>query len=252
MLVTFADNDRSKKADESGFNKIGYLTRSGLVIFPRRYRLVRENLSKIVKLPHALFQISEDFGTENVERFFTENFQTLDLFDLGLSAILNNDIAYFINPLKLPCLSPIDNITRGDRWLSLKALVIEGDLLCVFDTKSLFSRIISKVDRGPWSHSALCTMEKTIIEAITSGVCERPLDVYSASHYRVGLYRFRSNVSNKNKKDALEFMRSKIGQPYSYKKALFVGIQKFLHKPRFAPTPNDLAIHPDLDLITYV
>ena len=56
-----------------------------------------------------------------------------------------------------------------------------GDMLCVFDTKNVFSWVISKVDRGPWSHTAICTGEGTVLEAITTGVCERPLDVYATS-----------------------------------------------------------------------
>lgn len=250
MLITFTDNDRSQKIDDSGFNKIGYVSQSRLVIYPRRHRLVREYLSIVEKLPHKCFPVPESLGVENVERFFTENFQALDLFNLGLSSILRNDIAYFARPLKLPRLSPIDDQIRNDRWVSMVPLITKGDLLFTFDTKSLLSRLISKVDRGPWSHSALCTGEGTIIEAITTGVCERTLDVYAASHYRTGLYRLRCGLPNE--KDLLEFSRSKLVEPYSYRKAVIAGIQKLLRRPRTVPTPNDLAIQPDLELIAYV
>ena len=219
------------------------------VIFPRRHRLVEANLSIIEKLPHKMFPIPEHLEVRNIESFFTENFQTLDLFNLGLSSMIRNDISYFDRPLKLPRLDPIDDRDRNDRWDLLKAVVAKGDLLFTFDTKSLFSRIISKVDSGPWSHSAMCTGEGTVIEAITTGVCERPLDVYAPSHYRVGLYRLKCGLQNQE--DLLKFSRAKIGQPYSYRKAVLVGIEKLLRKPRTVPTPNDLAIQPDLELIAY-
>lgn len=250
MLITFADNDCSQKNDDCGFNKVGYVTQSRVVIFPRRHQLVGEHLSAIEKLPHKFFLLPEALGVESVERFFTENFQALDLFNLGLLSILKNDIAYFVRPLRLPRLDPIDNRTRNERWVSLKSLVAEGDLLFTLDTSSFFSRVISRVDRGPWSHCAMCTGEETVIEAITSGVCERPLDVYADFHYRIGLYRFRCGLPNR--KHTIEISRSKMGQPYSYRKSVLAGIQKLVRKPRTMPTPNDLAIQPDLELITYV
>ena len=86
---------------------------------------------------------------DNVEKFFVENFQTLDLFNLGLRSILQNDVAYFALPIKLPRLEPIDKQSRDDCWIGLKSLASKGDLLFTFDTASFFSRIVSLVDNGP-------------------------------------------------------------------------------------------------------
>lgn len=250
MLITFADNDRTQKADSTGFNKIGYITQSQQVIFPWRNRLIKKPLSVIEKTPHKRFPVPEVFGADNVEKFFVENFQTLDLFNLGLSSILQTDVAYFALPIKLPRLEPIDKQSRYNRWIALKSLASKGDLLFTFDTASLFSKIISLVDSGPWSHCAIYTGAGTVIEAITAGVCERSIDVYVDSRYRVGLYRLRSDLPDQD--NTVEFDRSIIGQPYSYRKAAVVGIQKLLRLPRSFPTPNDLAIHPEIELLKYV
>lgn len=247
MFITFADNDCSRKADSTGFNKIGYITESQQVIFPWRNRLIKKPLSVIEKTPHKRFPLPEGFGNDNVEKFFVENFQTLDLFNLGLSSILRNDVAYFALPIKLPRLEPIDKQSRYNRWIALKSLASTGDLLFTFDTASLFSKIISLVDSGPWSHCALYTGERTVIEAITAGVCERSIDVYADSRYRVGLYRPRSGLVNRG--DIVEFRQSEIGRPYSYRKAALVGMQKLLRLPLSFPTPNDLAINPELELL---
>jgi hypothetical protein len=252
MLTLFLDRDRTQRIDHTGFNKVGYVTQSRYVIFPWRHKLVKEKLSVIEKLPHKLGRLPENLGLENIERFFTENYQSLDLFNLGLSMILKNDAAYFVNPLKLPRLEPIDNRVWNDRWVSLKNMVTTGDMLCIFDTKNLFSWVISKADRGPWSHTAICTGEGTVLEAITSGVCERPLDIYATPHYRVGLYRDKSGLLNQKQKDLLEFGRSQIGKPYSYRTAVIVGIQKLLRMRQSVPTPNDLAITPNFELVAYV
>ena len=247
MLITFADNDRSQKTDSTGFNKIGYITQSQQVIFPWRNRLIKKPLSVIEKNPHKRYPVPEVLEKDNVEKFFVENFQTLDLFNLGMSSILRNDVAYFALPIKLPRLEPIDKQSRDDCWIALKSLASEGDLLFTFDTASLFSQIISLVDGGPWSHCALYTGERTVIEALTAGVCERLIDVYADSRYRVGLYRLRSGLVNQG--DIVEFRQSVIGRPYSYRKAALVGMQKLLRLPRSLPTPNDLAINPELELL---
>ena len=250
FLIAFLDSDRFHKPDNIGFNKIGYLTHSGGVIFPLRRNLVQTHISNILKLPFQFLQVSVDIEVENIEMFFIENFQSIDLFNLGLFKMLQNDVGYFRDPVKLPRLNPIDNQTRDKRWRGIKDKITEGDLLCTYDTKSFISKIISKVDRGPWSHCALYSGEGTVLESISIGVVERSLEVYNTSRYRIGLYRVKFDVPNK--KEILEFARSKIGEKYSFKKALMAGIQKHFDVPRLAPTPNDLAMGANFELIAFV
>ena len=102
MLNTFADNDRTQKADSTEFNKIEYITQSQQVIFTWRNPLIKKPLSVIEKTPHKRFPVPDVFEVDNVEKFFVENFQTLDSFNLGLSSILQTDVAYFALPSKAP------------------------------------------------------------------------------------------------------------------------------------------------------
>ena len=153
-------------------------------------------------------------------------------------------------PVKLPRLEPIDKQSRFYRWIALKSLASKGDLLFTFDTANLFSKIISLVDSGPWSHCAIYTGAGTVIEAIASGVCERSIDIYADSRYRLGLYRLRSDLQDQD--NTVESDRSIIGQPYCYRKAVVVGVKKLLRLPRSFPTPNDFAIHPEIELLNYV
>lgn len=248
MLITFRDNDRSQKPDQTGHNKIGYITRSLEVIFPWRSRVIRQSLPKIERLPHKKIPLPDGLDANCAERFFVDNFQTIDLFNQGLISIHLGEFGYFSNPIKLPRLDPIDLSERNFRWNELKLLVRKGDALFTFDTKSLFSKLITMVDNGPWSHAAMCTGEETLLEAITSGVQERSLDVYADPRYRVGLYR---PLGLTEPEKSLDFLRSQIGKPYGYSKAALVGVQKFLRIRRFAPTPNDLAVAPNLQLICY-
>jgi hypothetical protein len=205
-------------------------------------------LSKIERLPHRKVPVPDELNANCVERFFVENFQTVDLFNQGLISIIRGEFGYFSNPIKLPRLDPIRIDERNFRWNELKLLVRRRDLLFTFDTKSLFSKLISLVDDGPWSHTAMCTGEGTVIEAITSGVQERPLESYANHRYRVGLYR---PIGLRETDESLEFLRSQIGKPYGYSKAALAGVQKLFRIRRFAPTPNDLAVSPNLQLIFY-
>jgi len=122
--------------------------------------------------------------------------------------------------------------------------------LFTFDTDSLFSKLISVVDKGPWSHVATCTGEGTIIEALTAGVQERSIEVYVTPKYRVGLYRFRDGIPDPEK--GVAFGRDQIGKPYNFSVAAIAGIQKIFMHRRIVPTPNDAAIQPELDLIIHV
>lgn len=250
MIITFTDNDHSQKPDKSGFNKVGYVTRSEEVIFLRRKRIVRRRLSNIRKFPHALLSLPKSQDPNNVEKFFLENWLTLDLFNLGMSSLLCDDVAYFSSPIKLPQLEKIDKNKRDEQFVVLKSLASEADLLFTFDTKSVISKIISVVDRGPWSHVATCTGTGTIIEVIASGLCERPIEVYANPRYRLGLYRYRYRDDFYPEKIILS-SRLHIGNGYSYKKAARAGLQKLFRFERTSPTPNDLAIAPEFELIFY-
>ena len=249
MLISFADSDRSHKRDETGHNKVGYITQMGEVIFPLRSRIARRSLSKIERLPSRKVPIPDGFDANCVEKFFVENFQTIDLFNQGLMAIVRGEFGYFSNPIKLPRLNAIDIDERNSRWNELRLRIRERDLLFTFDTKSAFSNVISFIDNGPWSHVAMCTGQGTIIEAIAAGVQERPLEVYADPRYRVGLYRPIGLTEVDG--GSLEFLRSQIGKPYAYAKAALAGAQKLFGISRFAPTPNDLAVSRHLQLIGY-
>lgn len=256
MLIVFRYPDSTDKPASNGFNKVGYITSDGNVIFTIRNKVVRRNLAEILKLPHSAAQFSDpskdqvDFDRANLDRFFMDNFQTPDLFNTGLTAIKIQDVAYFDRPIKLPRLEAIDDNLRTRRWNELKRAIQKGDLLFTFDSKSLSSKLISWVDNGPWSHCATCSGDGTVIEAITSGMVERPIDSYAPSRYRLGLYRLRRGTFDADK--MIAFSRAQLGKPYNYRGALRAGFEKLTNRRRTVPTPNDLASNPDFNLVIYV
>jgi len=256
MLIVFSYPDSTDKPASNGLNKVGYITSDGTVIFTIRNRVARKRLAEITILPHSGANFSHpsesppNFDRANLDIFFLENFQTPDLFNIGLNAIKHGDVGYFNRPIKLPRLDIIDENVRVSRWNELKSEIRKGDQLFTFDSKSLASKLISFVDNGPWSHCGTCSGDGTVIEAITSGVVERSIDSYAPTRYRLGLYRPRSEKFNADK--LIDFSRTKLGGRYNYRGALRAGLQKFTNRRRTTPTPNDLASNPDLNLILYV
>lgn len=248
QILLFKDSDRTYPVDTTGFNKIGIVTSDKLVVFQYKRRVLRKTLTEITKLPYVLRYIEHDIDPLKIDMFFMENFQSPDLFNTGLDSIINRYSEYFENPIKLPMLKIGNLLKKEKKWKKLCELIEVGDWLCTYDTKSITSNIISKIDTGPWSHIGMCSGKGTIVEAITNGVVERPLSVYAGDNYHVGLYRYASS----EKEEAVSLMRSQIGKKYNFKGAFIAGTQKLFKKPRSAPTPADLIINSKAELITFV
>jgi hypothetical protein len=250
VLIAFKYKDRTDNPDQSGFNKVGYVTQSEIVVFQRRNRVIEKKLRNITNFPYQLYAIPEGFDTCKLDTFFLENFQTPGLFHTGLASVKDGRSTYFDNPIKLPRLGNIEIESRMAKWRQLQEQIQKGDTLFTFDSKSLFSKLITLVDNGPWSHCGTCTGDGTVIEALTSGVVERPIDSYSDPRYRVGLYRVISGTDDPDRRIA--FHRSQLGKRYNYRGAIIAGLRKLANRKTIAPTPNDLAASSTLDLVVYV
>ena len=94
-----------------------------------------------------------------------------------------------------------------------------------------------------------------IIEAITSGVVERSIEAYHDARYRVGVYRL-PGASTELIDTFVAFNRSTVGDRYSYRKALTLGVRLALGIWPSAgsrhTTPNMLITRAGYDLIEIV
>ena len=102
--------------------------------------------------------------------------------------------------------------------------VAEGDAIVTFDTKSIVSRIITHLDQGTWSHVGQYVGNGKIVEAITPGVVERSIEDYHHYRYRLGVYRV-PGASAEQIDSMIARLRSRIGDRYSYRKVLLLGIR---------------------------
>lgn len=251
-LVSFLDNDRAYPPDSTGYNKVGIITANGTAVYESGRTVKQSPESCLAAFPKYRQHPPNGLNPENVDTFFLRNFPSLELFQTGLHKIVARDRVYFLTPIHLPIHDDIDASEHKRRCLDLFSKATKLDILFTFDTSSSMSHLISRVDRGPWSHVAMITGDGTVIETVTSGVREIPLLHYSSRKYRLGLYRFTESVSNADIDQVIHHSRSEIGMKYAYRKAALAGLQKWLGKPKTIPTPNDLAASEYLNLISRV
>jgi hypothetical protein len=264
-LITFRDLDRVwYRVDNTGFNKIGYITRKNTVVHPRWNRgLTEAVLSRVQRYPHRLFERIASTQTEadNVEAFFTQNTPSVELFNLGFQTLAcANDLSFFENPIRIPVLDDISPQEFERRWEIFSSTLRQADIIFVLDSKSLISKLIARFDHGTWSHVGGYSGEGTVVEAIAQGVVERDIAVYRNPRYRLGIYRYKT-LDPQSATRMVDFGRSQLGRPYSFRALTRLAVLKLfgiqpgrgVRPPRLNEvTPNDLARSDSLVLICVV
>jgi hypothetical protein len=188
-LILFKDRgDPWHTTDATGFNKTGFVTQCGIVIYPRRSRIAQRPLEAIIKKPHRLLKIQNHSRAEQIENFFLNNLINTRLYVKAIHEISAPNSPFWDNPVKAPILSPIIAAEREVRWSRMLLSLQKGDMIFTLDTKSFGSRLIAYLDQSTWSHVATHTGNGQIAEAITSGVVERSIEAYHDPRFRLGVY----------------------------------------------------------------
>ncbi len=188
-------------------------------------------------------QWPEDYEA-GVETFFKHNVLNPELMRRGLASIFKRDFNFFRCPIRLPILTPISFEEHENRWSQMMMCIQPSDLVQVIDNSSVISRLIAKVDIGTWSHSACYAGRGMVLEAITSGVFTRSINVYRDMRYRLGVYRF-PGVTEDQQLEMLFSGYSMLGSSYSWKGVYRLGAKKLLQLSRSKykegeVSPNDL------------
>ncbi len=239
-LIVFKDRDRWHKIDETGFNKTGYVTRNGVVIYPSRRRIAKTSLQMVERRHHCLFSIAAHPHADQIELFFSSNVINYYLYSTAMEQIRQTESRFWDYPIKVPILSPAIPTEYESRWGHLTATLQKGDLIFTLDSTSMASKLITYLDQGAWSHVGLYAGEGRIVEAITSGVVERSIEAYHHPRYRLGAYRVDS-AKPKQIETMIFFQRTQIGKPYGWTQLLRLGAQLvFGVFPREVLTPNEL------------
>jgi hypothetical protein len=212
------------RPDETGLNKTGYVTATEMVIHPRRSRIARTPLRKIVKSPHQFIEMPNHPHSARIEEFFTSNVINNTLYVRALLEISNVNSTFWNNPIKVPILTPITPEVHEARWDRMVELLQKGDGIFTLDTRSLSSRVIAYLDQGTWSHIASYSGNGQICEAITPGVVERSIEAYRDSRYRLGAYRL-PGASPEQIDSMVAAARSQVGKRYNFRGVFRLGMR---------------------------
>ena len=227
VVVFKGRGDPWHPTDASGFSKTGYVTNSGIVIYPRRSRIAVTSIEAVTRRHHRLIDISTHPRAAQIEALFTNNVINNTLYVAAMQQIGNPNSPFWNNPIKIPILSPISPEEHESRWRTFVDALQKGDGIFTFDTKSIVSRIIMHLDQGAWSHCGTYVGNGRIVEAITLGVVERSIDAYHDTRYRLGIYRL-PGASPQQIDSLIAFCHSTVGDRYSYRKVLLLGIRLVL------------------------
>jgi hypothetical protein len=255
-LVLFRGGfDPWHRPDQTGLSKTGYVTAAGIVIHPRRSRIGRTPLKKIVERPHRFIEMPNHPHSDQIEEFFTSNVINNRLYVRAIHEIANVNSTFWNNPIKAPILTPITPEEHEARWNRMVKLLQKGDGIFTFDTKSLSSRVIAYLDQGTWSHTATYSGNGQICEAITPSVIERSIEAYRNSRYRLGAYRL-PGASSEQIDAMVAFGRLQVGKRYNFRGALRLGIRLAFgiwpqNRPRDT-TPNTLISMLGYELVALV
>ncbi len=247
----FRDYDLWHRPDESGMNKVGYITSRNTVVYQVRLHFVEVPLRRLRRKRLDTFELkcSEERKAQ-VEAFFTMNVLNPGLMERGFSALTQGPHDFFDSPVRLPKLLPVSRAEHQERWDQLPQVLVAGDLVQVFNEKSLVSKVIAVLDHGSWSHSAMYTGDQTVTEAITSGISERPISVYKNPSIRLGVYR-HPGMTVEKARTIIAFGRTQLGKPYGWRQAFVLGVEQLFcfNRRTRTPSPNDLIARSDLQLI---
>ena len=106
-VVLFKKFDPWHPRDHTGFNKTGYVTENGVVIYPRRSRIARTSLDAIRKRPHRIIPLTNHPRAKEIETFFTKNVINNIMYTTAMQLIGQPASPFWDDPIKLPILNPI-------------------------------------------------------------------------------------------------------------------------------------------------
>jgi Permuted papain-like amidase enzyme, YaeF/YiiX, C92 family len=264
-FVMFRDLDVTHKWPFSSVkwgakNKVGYITKENIVIYPYYLRLRRLPLAKLPR-PYDVWTLPASPIESNVEVFFTQNHDNFWMFNMGMHALDPNGAYpnFFDVPIKLPLPDHRSDAEFYERWDTMMRLLQRGDFIFTADSESRVSRLICRWDQGPWSHTATYIGDGIVHEAIPPRVSERPIDVYRNPRYRIGVYRLKGGMTDEEAGRLMGFARRQSGKPYAYRKVLRLALWKLIggrpgkKQDAFLVSPNDMTyVIPGLELIHIV
>lgn len=249
--MLFLDANTRQPPDSTGANQVGVVVTPQSVLFSRSRRVIESSLEQLRPHVTGVLRLRQPEYREKVAAYFQNHRKHYRLVLTGLRALQVGNLRLFDSPTPMPTAPVYRSREEFERsWADLQASAQVGDSVFTFDQSSSISRAIAWLDRGSWSHVAVCVGNSMIQEAVSAGVVRSELRSYRDTRFHVGLYRPYQPIPNVAA--SLAYADSTIGARYNYWGALGLGVATVLHRPSRERTPNGLIYGGRLFLVTHV
>lgn len=240
-LLIFYNPYNKKYIDETGCNQVGVYLSENEIVFSQNGKAMALSLSEIDGITNdiKLLQSADTALMEKVVKFFTINKNNVKLIEVGLRSLKDKHII-FDNPNLMPDVrNGLSSNELQQGWERVYPKIKPIDSIFIFNTKSIISKTISKVDNGSWSHVGTYLGEGKIIEAVTSGTRIADICIYKENHIRMGVYRL-IGITNEDREELIkEYLKRGTGRKYNYKGVFRLGLKKIFQKDFIIKEPRD-------------
>jgi hypothetical protein len=243
--IIFFFDKRTKEAPglKTGCNQTGIFLTESTIIFCRDRRIREIHGTELKGTKVEIIAHSDTERIPQLIRFFENSRQNYRLFLLGLRALKFNNFEVFKVPEIMPTFHNYSSIDEYESaWKRVISKLKIGDHICIFNQKSIISKLIAFIDKGSWSHVGIYAGDGEIFEVISQGIVKRKVNVYKKEYIHLGVYRvFGIDTNKKMLEDFISsnFIRSNSGEGYPYLKALYLGIRTILGKTDEIRSPRD-------------
>ena len=148
-----------------------------------------------------------------------------------------------------------DETHQRDAIEKMMSKAMIGDSVYSYDRNSGISRLIRKIDKGPWSHVGKVDGDKNIVEMTTSGIAKSTFSSLAIPSLDVGLYRLRDRVLDDAEQERIQkFLDTALMNQikFNWRGIFIVFLNKKVGLPfKHLPTPADLIYSNNYELIAY-
>ncbi|MCX5819731.1 MAG: hypothetical protein NT047_07455 [Deltaproteobacteria bacterium] len=240
-IITFFNNKNSAKPNSHGHNSMGVLLPEGTFLYYNKRKVIKEKFERSKYIGATLWPLKDDDFAKKVFKYFTEYKDHIYLFKLGLIAFCDHTKhgIFDCNEI-MPKFNSTKNSTEYEKaWDILIQKAKVGDAFFTFNTKSIISKLIARLDKGTWSHVAIYQGNGMITEAISRGTVLSNICEYKKPYYHVGLY---SPIGMNERERIVVGIRGLLllNKKYNYWGSMKVGLKTILGKGGMIPTPNGM------------
>jgi hypothetical protein len=191
-IITFFDTKTKLPPGKSGYNQTGVLIENNKILFCRKkygQKVIEIDANKIKATKMFIYPLPDKELSLKITNYFKINRKDHRRVKAGIRAMVDQRINFFDYPVIFPKLTKWHSEDEYERsWGNLVAQLQPADIVCIFNEKSMISRFISFIDKGPWSHTAIYIGNGEISEAIFCGLVKRKIDVYKNKHIHIGCF----------------------------------------------------------------